>query len=85
MKWDGVSGSALASELAEARKRIAELEAENARLREALQPFKALADEIEYCAAQYPEGAPERDPDCWMKSCTWPDLVRAREALKKTK
>lgn len=53
-------------------------------LRKALSPFKALADEIEHCAAQFPEGAPERDPDCWFKGCTWADLVAARDAIEKT-
>lgn len=56
---------------AKARQRIAELEA-------ALQPFAKLADEIEECAG------PNGNPDNWAKACTWPDLVTARSALRKS-
>ena len=49
--------------------------------KEALAPFKTLADEIEVCVAEFPPNDVAHSPDSWAKSCQWHDLVAARSAL----
>lgn len=51
-------------------------------LREALQPFAKLADEIERCCSLY--SGPESSPENWAKACQWDDLLRARAVLQST-
>ena len=64
--------------LTETEARAEQAEAENKRLRAALEPFAALAEEIiELCA-----GTMHKDPNCWVKACSWSDLRAARAALK---
>jgi len=46
------------------------------KVREALEPFAKLADEIEFCMG------PNGHPDNWSKACSWPDLVQARKAYR---
>jgi hypothetical protein len=45
-------------------------------VREALEPFAKLCDEIEFCMG------PNGHPDNWAKACTWPDLIRARKVYR---
>lgn len=61
---------------------IERLRAEVERLREALNPFAAMADELDRVRQEYQP--PYDDPENWSKSCEWGDLVRARAALKET-
>lgn len=47
----------------------------------ALEPFKAIADEIDRLAKKY--GPPYDDPVNWSKTCQWEDLMTARAALSR--
>jgi hypothetical protein len=59
---------------------IERLRADNARLQEALAPFRVFADHIIYCAAEFPsEGSPFRDPRNWALPAPWPDLATAKD------
>lgn len=59
-----------------AEQRKSEPSGDVAKMREALRPFARLADEIEQLSKQ--TGHPVKE---WAKSCSWDDLVRARNAL----
>ncbi len=80
--WMPTGSKHLEEDLAEAADRIEALEAQNKRLREALEPFAALADEIEAAAKKCEP--PYDNPESWAKSCAWDDLVAASAALKET-
>lgn len=57
-------------------------EARSEKLREALEPFAKIADDIEKCCAEF--DGPESKPENWSKACEWDDLLAVRVALRAT-
>jgi hypothetical protein len=76
---DGTDGQELEDIVAILREVEREKEEEIRRLREALEPFSRLDDEIEMLAGI--TEPPYDNPENWAKSCGWSDLIAARSAL----